>query len=136
MIDCRGVFPNCLGEEGWFEYPTYHDIVVNFGSIEIESSDKDYQGCHYFLLKNNEKYGYLSITYGSCSGCDVLKGCSDYNQLQNLVNKLEVSIVWQDSFKDMEKWISQRDWESVIDWHTGAKHFLKEFKEYPLRFFK
>lgn len=135
MINVREIFSD-LEEEDIAYNVTYTKIVSHFGSIEIQSHDTDYQGDSYYLLKKDNEYGYLCVSWGSCSGCDALQACNTFADLQNLVSKLEVSVVWQDSWESMLNWILARDWESKIEWHTGVKKFLKEVEEYKFRVFK
>jgi len=135
MINIKDHFPN-LDQEGYFDTPPYNIIVSLFGEVLIASHDKDYHGDSFYLLKKQDKYGYLSLSWGSCSGCDALQACNNYDELQQLVSRLETSINWQNSFEDLQQWIKSRDWETTIEWHTGAKEFLTKFREYPLRAFK
>lgn len=135
MIDVIKEFPN-VKKHGGFSRPSYFEIVSKFGNIEIQTHDKDYQGDSFYLLKRGSEYGYLAISWGSCSGCDALQACESYEELQNLVSKLEVSIVWQESIEKMKDWVNARDWQGTAEWHAGATEFLKEFQEYPFRAFK
>ena len=134
-MDVRIEFSECE-KEYYFDLPTYNQIVSKFGKIEIKSSDTDYQGSSFYLLSNQNKFGYLSISWGSCSGCDALQACSDYTDLQNLLDRLENQVIWFDNWDEIKEWVNARDWETTVDWHTGAREFLIKFKEYPVRMFK
>lgn len=134
-MDVRIEFPDC-DKEGYFYHPRYHDLVARLGDIQIETSDSDYQGDSFFLLTKDNKFGYLSFSWGSCSGCDILQACDSYEDLQSLADRLENQIIWFYSWDEIKDWVNARDWESLIDWHTGAKKFIKEFREYPVRAFR
>lgn len=135
MIDISKHFKSKDGYR-FDDYVSYTSLVGLLGKIGIESSDTDYQGDSFYLLEKNEKYGYLTISWGSCSGCDALQACGDViSEIQDLFNGLERSVVWFDSFEEIKEWINNRDWEGTIEYHTGCKNFLKEFREYHLRVF-
>lgn len=59
------------------EYYSYEEMVKNWGyevlSMEQFGSYQPYQGDYAVLLKNGDQYGWVTIGYGSCSGCDTLE---------------------------------------------------------------
>jgi hypothetical protein len=128
VADVRELFPNC--EDGsWFSHPGYSAIVASFGTVELESSDPDYQGSTYVVLRRDEKVGYLEFGWGSCSGCDALEACESYSDLRDVVERLESNIRWFDSDDELKAWASAHDWPGDWSWHEGARTFLRAFNE-------
>jgi hypothetical protein len=88
------LFPGCIDRRyGHFSHPYYNNIVSKFGEILISADAGEYQGSSYYIFKNDNKYGYLSFGWGSCSGCDALEACDSYQEITELFNSLESSIV-------------------------------------------
>lgn len=82
-------------EGSWEFYGGYDDIVMSFGyEIVLETSHGDYQGDLFYLLKDGDKYGFLNVGYGSCSGCDVLHSSIDWrDSAAGMVDRL-LSVDW------------------------------------------
>lgn len=55
----------------------YLSLVATLAPIIYYEAQGDYQGTYYILLQHptvQQRYGYLDVGYGSCSGCDTLQG--------------------------------------------------------------
>lgn len=116
MVDIREHFTGIRRDQGQsdpgqFYAPSYSEIVTCFAEILLEVEQSDYQGDTLYLLRANGKYGYLQVGWGSCSGCDALQGCDDWDDLQRLANDLESDIKWFDTGFDAVKYMKEHDWK-------------------------
>jgi len=76
-------------------YASYDTIVSSFGRIEYQSSVGDYQGDHLYLLSGgDDRWGTLTVGYGSCSGCDQAEACCSWEDVAELANRLHGDITW------------------------------------------
>jgi hypothetical protein len=81
--------------------PSYDDIVASWG-YTIKSFDTigSYQGDHLVLLQDNERWGFIVIGYGSCSGCDTLQAIApwdddgDFTEVVKFAEELKTGIEW------------------------------------------
>ena len=55
------------GKEYWWDYTP---MLEEFGDILLREDDEGWQGDSFLIYHNDNKYGYLSFGWGSCSGCD------------------------------------------------------------------
>ena len=91
------------------KYASYEGIVESWGYEVIDwETFGDYQGDHLVLLRDGEQWGFVSIGYGSCSGCDALedvrpwchhygedaKCTCDFSGVQALSDELRDSVRW------------------------------------------
>lgn len=133
MIDVREKFPDTKEEGRWLSMlPDYEDIIKCFGEPLIYVEQDDYQGDTWAIVKRGSKcariYGYLQFGWGSCSGCDVLQGCSSLAELQELVNDLEASINWMNK-KEFVRWAEHHDFAGDYPWREKEfKRFVSEVK--------
>ena len=115
MVDVRKEFPNQFEDEICPCFNSDYDALVSkFGEVLISCDIGTYQGDTLVVLKKDDKYGYLQFGWGSCSYCDALQGCKNYEDLQELVDYLESSIKWFDSKEELKSWGEEHDW--VGDW--------------------
>lgn len=111
MVDVRKVFPNAF-EDGWGgPYVGYDDLYKQFGTPLVDVDIGTYQGDTLVVLEKEGKYGYLVFGWGSCSYCDILQSCENFDDLQNLSDHLETSIKWFDSKEELKAWVNKHDWE-------------------------
>lgn len=110
MVDVRKVFPNAF-EDGWGPDVGYEDLYKQFGTPLVEVDIGSWQGDTLVVLENEGKYGYLTFGWGSCSGCDALQACENFDDLQELSDYLESSIQWFDSKEELKKWVNNHDWK-------------------------
>lgn len=109
----------------------YNPMLKEFGDILIEIDEDDYQGDSFILYKNEDKYGFLTFGWGSCSGCDALQGCTNIEEVQELMDSLYNSIQWFDDLKSVKSYFETKDWD--LDW-IGHKQEFKDFKREVLNY--
>lgn len=109
MVDIRKVLPDAF--DHWGLNIGYEDLYKQFGTPLVEVEIGSYQGDTLVVLENEGKYGYLTFGWGSCSGCDALRACEDFDDLQELSDHLESSIKWFDSKEELKKWVNNHDWK-------------------------
>ena len=109
----------------------YNPMLKEFGDILIEIDEDNYQGDSFILYKNEDKYGFLTFGWGSCSGCDALQGCNNIEEVQELMDYLYNSIQWFDDLKSVKSYFETKDWD--LDW-IGHKQEFKDFKKEVLNY--
>lgn len=117
--------------EKFFGVWDYHPMLEEFGDILIEIDENGYQGDSFILYKNENKYGFLTYGWGSCSGCDALQACNNIEEVQELMDALYNSIQWFDSLKSVKSYFETRDWD--LDW-VGHTQEFKDFKREVLNY--
>lgn len=129
--DVKELFPGCQEKESsYFSHPGYHELVTHFGTVVVSGDTGYYQGDSHYILTDGERYGYLSFGWGSCSGCDALQGCSNYEDLQSLFDSLERSVFWVNTLDEFKKWFLLKDWETEYSYREeGFKEFLMKASE-------
>ena len=118
-IDVRKIYPNSDNE--WADY---QPMLEAFGTIIVQIDDDDYQGDTRVLYDNDGKIGHLVFGWGSCSGCDALQACTTYDELQELCDQLQESIIWFEDKKTALEWFVSHDWKGDYSWHS------RETREY------
>lgn len=92
------------------------------GEVALWVTGGSYQGDHYVLLKQHDLYGYLSIGYGSCSGCDALESCESFAEVKHLYEELMSDIVWRKADAMIEFFTDKTRPENRWEW------FEEDFK--------
>ena len=103
----------------------YSPMIEDFGDVLFQVDDDDWQGDSYILygsMNKNSRFGFLNFGWGSCSGCDALKGCSTWEEVQELYEELRSQIKWFDSAEEAYKWFIEHDWEG--DYSTKEKEWF------------
>lgn len=117
-----------------FSWYDYQPMLDEFGEILIQVDEEAYQGDSFLLYKNDNKYGFLTFGWGSCSGCDALQACDTIDEVQELMDRLYNAIIWFDSLQELKCYIS--DYSIVeLQWYFYSDTF-KEFKEKVLNYGK
>lgn len=93
--------------------------------VLLEVKENEYSGYSRFLLKDKNMYGYLMFGWGSCSGCDELLACKNYEDIHKLRKQLYKDIRWETKDK-LLKWIKNHDWEGDA---AGNTKECSEFAE-------
>lgn len=111
----------------------YSDMATSFGDVLVEVEENDYQGCTWILLRGkDDRFGYLVYSWGSCSGCDDLQGCSGNADLEELHTRLWDSIKWDAGLVEVLEVIRADVEEDAEDeWmrhRDDGKRFLEECK--------
>lgn len=111
----------------------YQPILEEIGKILIQVDDDSYQGDSRVLFEKNGKYGYLIFGWGSCSGCDALQACRDFDEVQELVDQLENDVRWFDTIEDLQKYFREKDWEVEYGWYyEKTREFVDKVLQYKL----
>jgi len=96
-LNRRGEFPD-VGD--------YSPIIQSFGIVLAQEDLGYYQGDTVAVLQNDDKgFGFLTFTYGSCSGCDSLQSCSTYAEVDQLIDELENQIRWFSSLQEVKDYV-------------------------------
>ena len=106
---------------GWWDY---QPMLNEFGNILLQKDERDYQGDSFLIYEKDDKYGYLTFGWGSCSGCDALQGCNSISEVQELVDRLYSSIEWFDSLDALKEYFEETDWT------LQYQYSIPEFKEF------
>ena len=106
------------------EQSYYEPMLGLFGEIIVQRDESGYQGDTLAVIKNGNRYGYISFGWGSCSGCDALQGCDTVDSICDLANCFEQSVQWFESLTDLKSFVLKHDYEG--DWTD--KTLVKEFK--------
>lgn len=119
------------GDSSYFYFGSYDIMLNEFGNIVVQVDDDDYQGDSRILYKDGNRFGYLQFGWGSCSGCDALQGCSNIEEVQDLMDDLHSRIQWFDSKEDAMAFFIHHDWEGDYSWHMNEqKKFVSDVIEY------
>lgn len=87
----------------------YQELVETFADkILIWQEEKDYSGSTWALLKRGDQYGYIPISWGSCSGCDALRGCNSYQEIVDLRDQLQNETSWG-TLQEVKEHVERRD---------------------------
>lgn len=106
----RRLYPDAFGGSPWQGPTDYTPIIEHCGTV-IERWDYDgYQGDTRVLLRNEGRFGFLEIGWGSCSGCDALQGCHGWAELDELTKEIAGSVTWFASKDEALLWFRERDW--------------------------
>ena len=108
-------------ETWWYDY---QPMLNEFGEIILQIDEQGYQGDSFVIYRDNNRYGYLTFGWGSCSGCDALQGCNSIDEVQDLMNDLYDSIIWFDSLSELKSYFENKDWTLCHEW------YIDEFKEF------
>lgn len=95
------------GEGNFFCSPYDYDPIIRFfGQVLAQVNDDDYSGDTRVLLRKDDRYGFLIFGWGSCCGCDALQVCSSYQEIDDLISKLENDIKWFDTLTEAQAYIA------------------------------
>lgn len=122
------VYPESNREkDDWFSAPyDYRPMIESMAEeVLLEVREDNYSGDSRFLLKDKDMYGYLMFGWGSCSGCDALQACNNYEDIHKLRKELYKAIRWETK-EHLLKWIKNHDWEGDA---AGDSEECKEFTE-------
>ena len=106
----------------------YQPILDAFGEILLQVDDADYQGDSRVLYRFDDgTYGYLQFGWGSCSGCDALQACRNYDEVDELIADLYHSIKRFNDSQEALAFFLNHDWEGDYSWHQEEQiRFVNE----------
>lgn len=119
---------------------SYTEIVDNWGYDVIDRKLFGlWQGDIWYVLRYGERYGYVLIGYGSCTGCDALENIDYFytddearaGAINELSDQLQQNIRWFDSKQDFIANVLEAGDEGN-DWYwfdTEIKEYTKAFVE-------
>jgi hypothetical protein len=117
-----------LYEEKW-GWSDYQPMIDAFGNVVIQDDVGSYQGDTFVLYDDGKMIGYLEFGWGSCSGCDALRACSNIREVQELCNELQDAIKWFDDKKQALEWFEAHDWKGDWCWRENDA-FVEKCKFY------
>lgn len=132
----REAYPNHPDSDYWFCISDYDPLILSLGhEVCVQVDDSDYQGDTRLLLYDpvEDRYGLLIFGWGSCSGCDSLQACSNFDEVAELWEHLFTSIIWKNSAGEMLHFLCFRDWELQYAWHASeTRSFIAQATDYLL----
>lgn len=121
-----------LYDDSYSSWGNYSPMISSFGRIVIEVSVNDYQGDTWVLYHDEDnRIGHLIFGWGSCSGCDALQGCNSIDEVEELREQLERSIMWFSNPQEALDWFKSHDWKG--DWgsyYSEQGEYVKESISY------
>jgi len=107
----------------------HRELVGSFADVALCVQEGDYQGDYFMLVRSARGWGFVSIGYGSCSGCDAVTAAAEepsFDGLETLRDALRRDVQWQPTAADLAAWLRARDWST--EWNAdridGEEKFL------------
>ncbi len=122
MRTAREMYPDLGDGDRFYGCGDYTPIIESLGSIEVRHDDDDYQGDTFALVKDSERYGYVEIGWGSCSGCDALQGAESYDDVDKLAASIANGVRWFDNAAAALEWFRTTDWDGMWSHSSVAHH--------------
>lgn len=119
----REVYPDAVrilpdGSSYWCTEGDYEPLLRSFGyETLLQVDDDDYQGDSRVLFRDGDRFGILIFGWGSCSGCDQLKACENYKEIDELRDDLHDCIIWGTAAETLD-YLRNHDWEGEFCWHA------------------
>lgn len=110
------------GECGVLDLDDYSPIINDLGNVLFTLSDDDYSGDTFVLYYNSGTWGCLEFGWGSCSACDALQGCSDWEEVEELYSQLQDKILRFYKTKDILDYFMNHDWRG--EWLSSTKELF------------
>lgn len=104
---------------GVLDLDDYTPMINDLGNVLFTLSDDDYSGDTFILYYNSGTWGYLEFGWGSCSACDALQGCSDWEEVEELYSQLQDKILRFYKTKDILNYFMNHDWGG--EWLSSTK---------------
>lgn len=93
-------------------YGDYDDLVETHCTIVLKADVGSYQGESYALVTDDSgRWGWTSYSWGSCSGCDWLQGCSTKEEVEEIRVAIGQAIKWFDSSQECLDHFLTRNWD-------------------------
>lgn len=96
----------------------YEDILDSFEyDILFTTYIGAYKGDILTIFRDENRYGFLTFGYGSCSSSDALQACYTWEEVDELQVKLFESIEWFDSREEILGYFLEKDWKGQYYWY-------------------
>lgn len=116
----------------------YSGFVDSF-EVEVLAFEAvgDYQGDYHWLLYDpiNREYAFLTIGYGSCSGCDWLEAMEGSSEKEYIEARDDIwnGLIWQSATRMLE-WLTSETRKHDFSWfEEGYREFINECIRIMLR---
>lgn len=98
LDDMIRMFPTTTSDGYSYTDFSYDPIFDALGEVVCSYRDKDYQGETTLVIRNKTTGLFAIHTYswGSCSGCDFMQGCSSHAAVLKYANEAAASLEWID----------------------------------------
>ncbi len=115
LIDIRALYPHPDTDEPH----DYTPLIQSLGAVLVRYTPWAYSGDSFILYAQFRKtpddgtprFGHLTLSWGSCSGCDALQGCGSYESLERLREELRLKIQWFDTREEILAYYKNHDWK-------------------------
>lgn len=129
IAEMKKAYPPWAGdpeEFGYSQASDYGQMVSRLpGDVVVDVDAGSYQGDTFVLLRDGDRWGYVTFGWGSCSGCDALQACSSFEEVADIYESLINDIHWEPSRLAMLDWFKAHDWEGSWTWHDDEhREFL------------
>jgi len=93
----------------------------------VAVDENDYQGDSLLLGKARDtgKFYFLTYGWGSCSGCDALQGCENWDDLESLRQDLAKDMREFASASEFLEWLRTKDWTLEFISTDIVKEFIE-----------
>jgi hypothetical protein len=118
-------------DEWGFCVSDYSPLIESIAEVVAREDDDGYQGDTFVIFRdanNKSRFGFLSIGWGSCSGCDALQSCSSPLEVEELRDGLARGVKWgtAQEIADHMRGAEERCEYYVGEWCGGAFGRLRE----------
>ena len=118
-----------------FQCPSYEQLVASLGlETLLREADDGYSGSTYMIVRepDTDRVGFLTFSWGSCSGCDDVEGANTYEDAENIRAGLRDEINWAESRAALRAWIDTAAWDDAHRWgDAGAVFKAKALEMLP-----
>lgn len=118
-------------DEYGFCVSNYGPLIKSIAEVVAQEDDGDYQGDTFVIFRDasdKSRFGFLSIGWGSCPGCDALQSCSSPREVEELRDGLARGVKWGTAQEIAEymRGAEERCEYYVGEWRGGAFGRLRE----------
>ena len=124
-IDLKDEYIEVLGSLDYEMLVKCINPNIKWHILDIGSYQGDY---YYFAIYNNKVY-FVSIGYGSCSGCDSLLACSSIEDFVELQDSIKRDIREFDNLEELITWIKNSAEWWLSDKYEILDYIKKEFNK-------
>lgn len=124
LVPIRQVYKAGAGGPPTPDIADYGPLLRSFGfEVLHEETEENHSGISYLLYRTaGGEYGFLAFGWGSCSGCDALRACKTWEEVEQLRRTLMRKIVWRADRGALWLWLVDEPIQT-LQWHWGSKSF-------------